>query len=592
MKINKSKFIWSPFYLFVFVNNVVKAQIIETTNLIITTVYPRSSISGTEISIYVYGFDDEVYNNIISFISENGEKTDVVTETSINQKVLKVKVPNGLKGGNYKISINRKSDNSENIYVGLFTVLTGGGLFEEKNNTNISSTYVGDIKVEDIDGDWDYDLFSFGESGSSVLITELYLNDKNGVYENINANFKGLYAGASVIADFDNDGDVDILYNGRDRNLNEFTMLYSQVSPNEFSLIETNLTDMDNSAISVADTDSDGDQDLILTGWGGDNNERFAKYYINTGINNFDSQFNRVITPVHFSASVFGDIDSDGDLDLIIAGITKEGSRLSKIYLNDGTGKFELSNQAIVGVRRGRTVFVDVDNDLDLDLFISGEISSSSQISMLYLNDGNGNFIESNESFTYVRNGSASFGDIDADGDADLFLTGITSDSLISELYLNDGFGKFEKSEQSFIGTGFSSSELFDMDGDGDLDLIYKGGSDDYNQPPIFKCYINNSFNNTSNDVINHVNEYGLSQNYPNPFNPTTTIKYSIKDASQVTLSVHNMLGQKVATLVNEYQSPGRYKAVFNALGISSGMYLYKLTSGTYQETKKMLLLK
>jgi len=173
-----------------------------------------------------------------------------------------------------------------------------------------------------------------------------------------------------------------------------------------------------------------------------------------------------------------------------------------------------------------------------------------------------------------------------------LFLTGITSDSLISELYLNDGFGKFEKSEQSFIGTGFSSSELFDMDGDGDLDLIYKGGSDDYNQPPIFKCYINNSFNNTSNDVINHVNEYGLSQNYPNPFNPTTTIKYSIKDASQVTLSVHNMLGQKVATLVNEYQSPGRYKAVFNALGISSGMYLYKLTSGTYQETKKMLLLK
>ena len=506
--------------------------------------------------------------------------------------MLKVKVPNGLKGGNYKISINRKSDNSENIYVGLFTVLTGGGLFEEKNNTNISSTYVGDIKVEDIDGDWDYDLFSFGESGSSVLITELYLNDKNGVYENINANFKGLYAGASVIADFDNDGDVDILYNGRDRNLNEFTMLYSQVSPNEFSLIETNLTDMDNSAISVADTDSDGDQDLILTGWGGDNNERFAKYYINTGINNFDSQFNRVITPVHFSASVFGDIDSDGDLDLIIAGITKEGSRLSKIYLNDGTGKFELSNQAIVGVRRGRTVFVDVDNDLDLDLFISGEISSSSQISMLYLNDGNGNFIESNESFTYVRNGSASFGDIDADGDADLFLTGITSDSLISELYLNDGFGKFEKSEQSFIGTGFSSSELFDMDGDGDLDLIYKGGSDDYNQPPIFKCYINNSFNNTSNDVINHVNEYGLSQNYPNPFNPTTTIKYSIKDASQVTLSVHNMLGQKVATLVNEYQSPGRYKAVFNALGISSGMYLYKLTSGTYQETKKMLLLK
>lgn len=85
---------------------------------------------------------------------------------------------------------------------------------------------------------------------------------------------------------------------------------------------------------------------------------------------------------------------------------------------------------------------------------------------------------------------------------------------------------------------------------------------------------------------------YELSQNYPNPFNPTTIIKYSIPKAQFVTLTVYNVLGQKVVTLVNERQGAGYYEVNFNADRFASGVYFYILKAGHFVSTQKMLLLK
>ncbi|MBZ0178603.1 MAG: T9SS type A sorting domain-containing protein [Melioribacteraceae bacterium] len=93
---------------------------------------------------------------------------------------------------------------------------------------------------------------------------------------------------------------------------------------------------------------------------------------------------------------------------------------------------------------------------------------------------------------------------------------------------------------------------------------------------------------------------FELKQNYPNPFNPTTTIEYTIPEVGgenlhpqqSVKLIVYDILGREVATLVNEQQKMGRYKVVFNASKLSSGVYLYRLTSGDYSEVKKMILLR
>jgi len=86
--------------------------------------------------------------------------------------------------------------------------------------------------------------------------------------------------------------------------------------------------------------------------------------------------------------------------------------------------------------------------------------------------------------------------------------------------------------------------------------------------------------------------DFKLEQNYPNPFNPTTTIRYSLPQANTVSLTVFNMLGQRVATLVNAQQSAGTYSVNFNAANLSSGVYFYRLQSGKQVSVQKMLLLK
>ncbi len=85
---------------------------------------------------------------------------------------------------------------------------------------------------------------------------------------------------------------------------------------------------------------------------------------------------------------------------------------------------------------------------------------------------------------------------------------------------------------------------------------------------------------------------FNLAQNYPNPFNPSTTIEYSIPKASNVTIAVFNILGEKVADLVNEEKSSGNYKVQFNGNGLASGIYIYKLTAGNFTQIKKLTLLK
>jgi len=87
-------------------------------------------------------------------------------------------------------------------------------------------------------------------------------------------------------------------------------------------------------------------------------------------------------------------------------------------------------------------------------------------------------------------------------------------------------------------------------------------------------------------------NSYLLEQCYPNPFNPTTTIKYSIPEMSKVILKLYNLLGEEVATLVNEEKVTGYHQVEFSATNLPSGVYFYQIKAGSFVETKKMILLK
>lgn len=85
---------------------------------------------------------------------------------------------------------------------------------------------------------------------------------------------------------------------------------------------------------------------------------------------------------------------------------------------------------------------------------------------------------------------------------------------------------------------------------------------------------------------------FDLKQNYPNPFNPTTTISYSVAESRMVSLKIYDMIGREVATLVNEVKSAGNYTVNFNAAGLSTGVYIYRMASGDFVQTRKMSIMK
>jgi hypothetical protein len=93
-------------------------------------------------------------------------------------------------------------------------------------------------------------------------------------------------------------------------------------------------------------------------------------------------------------------------------------------------------------------------------------------------------------------------------------------------------------------------------------------------------------------DEVGFPKTYSMSQNYPNPFNPTTKIQYQVSSISKVTLKVYDVLGNEVATLVSEEKLAGVYEVEFDASNLSSGIYLYTLQTGSFFESKKMILIK
>jgi hypothetical protein len=85
---------------------------------------------------------------------------------------------------------------------------------------------------------------------------------------------------------------------------------------------------------------------------------------------------------------------------------------------------------------------------------------------------------------------------------------------------------------------------------------------------------------------------YALEQNYPNPFNPSTVITYALPKQSPVTLKIYDVVGRVVATLIEETQAPGTYSLRFDASGLASGVYFYRIVAGSFADTKKLLLVR
>lgn len=101
-----------------------------------------------------------------------------------------------------------------------------------------------------------------------------------------------------------------------------------------------------------------------------------------------------------------------------------------------------------------------------------------------------------------------------------------------------------------------------------------------------------NIFTGVNNTEESVPGKYQLYQNYPNPFNPSTIISWQLPSKSHVLLKVYNVLGKEISTLVNEVRPAGKYKIIFDAGTLASGVYFYRLIADSFSETKKMLLIR
>ena len=169
--------------------------------------------------------------------------------------------------------------------------------------------------------------------------------------------------------------------------------------------------------------------------------------------------------------------------------------------------------------------------------------------------------------------------------------------TLLAEFWTNNAWVNSSKQLFTYDGNGNPSKlEYFTWVSNnwvyskGGLDIALNGGKlylSYYGAIVIFQ------FGATGiNDKIISDNTFNLQQNYPNPFNPSTTINFSITKEENVKLNVYNLLGDKVASIVNENKQAGNYSVLFNASTLSSGIYFYKLEAGQNSRIRKMLLIK
>lgn len=407
--------------------------------------------------------------------------------------------------------------------------------------------------------------------------------------------------------DIDSDGDYDlfvsVLY---DPTVPQSLMFYENTGNAQSAnhILRTNdfLKTLDvgnNSSPVFVDIDNDGDLDLFI---GSFNNPNGSIHFLeNTGtVSNpsfyySDSQYFNIMSDLVVTPA-FGDLDNDGDYDLLAGKL----NGTIDFYLNNGTpvsANFQNSillrnnNNDSIDVGSSSSPFLmDVDGDSDLDLAIGGFNGKLS----FYENTGNPASYEFTSNPAYFGtldigdNSTPFFIDYNEDDVLDLF-----SGSRNGEMFYfkNDGNNIspiWSLITNQFIPENFGGNTFpcfFDIDNDTDSDLFLgnvKGG---------LYFYLNSMITSVAEWELTPVDNYSIAT-FPNPFNPSTRIKYSIPDNGFVNLSVYNLLGEKIAQLVNEIKTAGEYESEFDGSGLASGVYIAKLVSNNNHHTIKMILTK
>ena len=279
--------------------------------------------------------------------------------------------------------------------------------------------------------------------------------------------------GDADFGDIDRDGDLDVFIS----NWNADNQLLINNGSGYFSNGVGRLpsdSDSDCKDADFGDVDGDLDLDIIAANFNGQRN----LLYINDGAGYFEiSSHSRFPTGgENTNQNDFGDVDGDFDLDVMIANNTSASNQL---LINDGSGYFTDETDARLPVDLGQSNDIelgDVDNDGDLDVLVINGFFPG--IDRIWINDGTGYFSDETDTRWQGSNGAGTegdLGDVDNDGDPDIIITNHSSGGLSTRLYINDGLGFFsDETYQRYPSEDDEAkdADFGDVDNDGDLDLF------------------------------------------------------------------------------------------------------------------------
>ncbi|MBU1798202.1 MAG: T9SS type A sorting domain-containing protein [Bacteroidetes bacterium] len=256
----------------------------------------------------------------------------------------------------------------------------------------------------------------------------------------------------------------------------------------------------------------------------------------------------------------FFNINSDADNTIIVSWYS-----ISPIKLN---GKlFDLKFNYLGGNGAIKFDFVEIANNLSVSYSVAkidGSIASESNNTPIFVNVLPDTTISELETLVYQYTAN------DQDGD-------LLSFSMVT----------------GPVGATITNSGLFTWTSENRVDIsqtIIVSLTDQ--SETVFDTAEVSLLTNIEDRANNIPTKLSLFQNYPNPFNPSTEIRYSLSEASKVTIKIYNSIGQEIATLVNKFQDSGQYSVIFNAGNQPSGIFLYSINADEYVLVKKMLLLK
>jgi hypothetical protein len=333
----------------------------------------------------------------------------------------------------------------------------------------------GDNAWGDYDADGDLDVFITG-FGSSDLVAELWRNNNDGTFSNVSAGQfpDGVVYSSVDWGDYDNDGDLDLIYSGA-TDSGRVTQLYRNDGSDTFTLVNAGLIAAEQSTVKFVDFDTDGDLDIFVAGATGSVSP--AIFYRNDGTDSFTNAGALGVTAFSKGSVDFADYDHDGDLDLLASGTNNGGATgsFTRIYRNEG-GTFADISAGMIGTYRGEARWADLDGDGDLDVITTGRTNLSYATRFLVYENNAGSFAEAVNTNIGDYDARLAVGDYDNDGDLDILVSyDFPSETRLLENQGNFGFDVIDSTLDGLLDFGGASVDFVDFDNDGDLDALLTG---------------------------------------------------------------------------------------------------------------------